>query len=129
MAPKTILLGEDEADIAAMYQTALTQAGFIVAVAANGQEVIGKIKSARPDLILLDINMPGKDGFEVLRDISENADLYQVVKTVPIVMLTNYSNQQDVEYALKMGAQDYLVKSEWTMPAIIEKVKKYLDDD
>ena len=127
MIPKTILLGEDEPNIAEMYKIAFDQAGFNTVLAANGEEVIEQAKNTRPDMILLDINMPVKDGFEVLRDISENLELYSVLKNTPIVMLTNYNNPQDIEYCLKMGAQDYIVKAEWDPKKIVEKVKKILE--
>lgn len=128
MKKKTVLLGEDEKDIAEMYKIALDQAGYNTVLAFDGEEVIAKAKEAMPDIVLLDINMPVKDGFEVLREAGEDLELYTVLKRTPILMLTNYNNPQDIAYCLKMGAQDYIVKSEWTPKIIVEKVKKYLDE-
>jgi CheY-like chemotaxis protein len=127
MVKKTVLIGEDEKDIAFLYKTALESAGFDTVVAANGQEVITKAKEAKPDIILLDINMPVMDGFEVLQKSVEDLQLYTALKQVPILMLSNYNNPQDIEYCMKLGVQDYMVKAEWTPKQIVEKVQKYLD--
>jgi len=125
MDKKVILLGEDEKDIAQMYKIIFEKNGFDTIVAENGQAVIEKIKESLPDILLLDINMPVKDEFEVLRDIAEDSAL-SGMKNVPILMLTNYNNIQDVEYCTKMGARDFIVKSEWTPETVFQKVKKYL---
>lgn len=128
MHKKTILIGEDEKNIQKMYQIAFEQAGYKIITADNGQEVIDKAKEEDPDILLLDINMPVKDGFEVLRDISEDPSLYQVFSQVPILVLSNYSNPQDIEYCMKKGAQDFLVKSDWTPKAIVQKIANYLEE-
>jgi DNA-binding response OmpR family regulator len=129
MAQKLVLLGEDEKNIAEMYEVAFNQAGFNLVLAPNGEEVLQKARELNPDIVLLDINMPVKDGFEVLKEVMENSMSYPNLKGVPIVMLTNYNNTQDVEYCMKMGAQDYIVKSEWTPETIVAKVKKILEKD
>ncbi len=126
MRKKVVLLGEDEKDIAEMYKIAFDKAGYDTVLAYNGNEVIEKAKEVTPDIILLDINMPEKDGYQVLKEISKDMPMYQLLKSTPIIMLTNYSNPQDIDYAMKMGAQDYLVKTEWTPELIAGKIKKYL---
>lgn len=128
MSKKTILIGEDEQNIAEMYKIAFEQAGYHVVSAANGNEVIENGRKVKPNLIFLDINMPVKDGFDVLREISEKLPLYKIFKHIPIIMLSNYSNQQDIDFCLKNGAQDYLVKSDYTPSAIVKMAQKYLDD-
>ncbi|HOZ56167.1 MAG: DNA-binding response regulator MtrA [Parcubacteria group bacterium ADurb.Bin316] len=127
MKQKTILLGEDEKDIAEMYKIVLAKNGFKTIIAENGEEVIKKIKESVPDLLLLDINMPVKDGFEVLQIIATDRSLSSM-RGVPIIMLTNYNNVQDIEYCVKMGASDFIVKSEWTPETVFQKIKKYLDE-
>jgi CheY-like chemotaxis protein len=129
MAKKIILLGEDEKDIAEMYKIVFEKAGFEIVLAANGEEVIKKAKEMELSMLLLDINMPVKDGFEVLQEAAEDPELYKALCKVPIVILSNYNNTQDVEYCIRMGAQDYIVKSEWTPDKIVEKVKKILGQD
>ena len=104
------------------------QAGFNVVTAVNGEEVIDKTRETNPDLVLLDINMPVKDGFEVLKEITEDLALYKIFSNIPVIVLSNYSNSQDIEYCMKKGAQDYLVKTDWTPKAIVKKVKDYLEE-
>jgi DNA-binding response OmpR family regulator len=128
MEKKLILLAEDEKDISEMYKIAFEKAGFKVVTAFDGEEAIELGKKYNPDLILLDINMPKEDGFGVLRDISGDRELYEVFKQTPIFILSNYSNQQDIEYCMNMGAQDYIVKAEWSPSKIVEKVKRYLEN-
>ncbi len=128
MQKKTILIGEDEKNISEMYTIAFEQAGFKVITALNGKEVIEKTKTENPNLILLDINMPVKDGFEVLKDITEDLALYQIFNRIPVIMLSNYSNSQDIEYCMKKGAQDYLIKSDWTPSAIVKKMTDFLEE-
>ncbi len=127
MTKKTILIGEDEKNISEMYRISFEQAGYNVIVAGNGHEVIERAKSDLPHLILLDINMPVKDGFEVLKDISENAKLYNIFSHIPIFVLSNYSNPQDMEYCIKKGAQEFLIKSDWTPKAIVQRVGDFLE--
>ncbi len=127
MEKKTILLAEDEKDAAEMYKVAFEQAGWRVLLAGDGEEVLKLCREESADLILLDINMPKKDGFEVLEDFRSDDYLFEILKKTPIIMLSNYSNPQDIDYCVKMGASDYIVKAEWTPKLIIEKLKKYLD--
>ncbi len=128
MKQKTILLGEDDNDLAQMYKIAFENEGFRVVLAFDGEEVVMKSKLENPDIILLDINMPKKNGFEVLKEACSDIALYRVLKKTPIIMLSNYSNQQDIDYCMKNGAQDFLIKSEWTPEAVIKKVKEYLEE-
>jgi CheY-like chemotaxis protein len=126
MDKKLILLGEDDKAIAEMYKIAFDGFGFKTVIAYNGEEVIEKAKEINPDVLLLDINMPIKDGFEVLKEASTDRALYSALSKTPIIMLTNYSNPQDINYCMKNGAQNYLVKSEWTPEQIIKKINKYI---
>jgi two-component system, OmpR family, alkaline phosphatase synthesis response regulator PhoP len=128
MPQKTILIGEDEKDISEMYRLSFENAGFKVITAYDGQEVIDKAKSESPHLVLLDINMPVKDGFEVLKEVSENIELYKVFSRIPIIILSNYSNPQDMEYCLKKGAQSFIVKSDWTPKLIVKRVSDFLEN-
>lgn len=128
MSKKILLLGEDEKDVSEMYKIAFEKAGFKVLTAFDGEEVIKMAKKEIPDVVLLDINMPKKDGFEVLQDISEDPVLYRAFGRIPVIMLTNYSNTQDIDYCMKMGAQDYIVKVEWTPEKVVKKVESYLKE-
>lgn len=128
MEQKTILIADDEQDIRNMYKIAFEQAGFRVVTAENGIEAIRTGKIEKPDMILLDINMPEKDGFEVLKDITEDMSLFKIFQKIPFIVLSNYSNEQDVSYCKKMGVQEYIVKANCTPEKIVETVKNYLED-
>jgi DNA-binding response OmpR family regulator len=121
-AKKKILLAEDDKFISKAYSAGLQKAGFDIVNATDGVEAIELIKTRHPDIILLDLIMPRKNGFEVLEDLK----LDKSIKTVPIVILSNLGQESDVEKAKALGAADYLVKSNYTMDAVVEKVKFHL---
>jgi len=127
MEQKTVLIGDDEKNIVEMYKVAFEQAGFRVLTACNGNEVIAQAKNERPDALLLDINMPVKDGFEVLQEIHKDEFLLRALNKTYIVMLTNYSNPQDIEYCIKLGARDFIIKAEWKPSSVVAKVQKYFE--
>ena len=99
----SLLLVEDDAAIRTALQLALTRQGHQVAVAASGEEALASYKSVRPDLIVLDVLLPGVDGFEVCRQIRRTEQL-------PIILLTARSDDIDVVVGLESGADDYVVK-------------------
>jgi CheY-like chemotaxis protein len=103
-----------------IYHIKLGEAGYVVSVAANGLEAIKKLEEGDiPDLMLLDIVMPYMDGRDVLKTMRESA----AWKDVPVILLTNISEKQQVEEAFKYGAKDYLIKSHFTPSEVIEKVQ------
>lgn len=117
-----ILLAEDDKFISRAYKDGLGRAGFEVIAVANGLEAMDKIKSEKPDLILLDLIMPIKTGFEVLEELKMDSEL----KKIPAIILSNLGQDQDVEKGKALGAIDYLIKSNLSMKEVIEKVKFYL---
>jgi len=118
---KKILLAEDDEYISKAYKVGLEEADFIVIPAFNGEEAIEKLKIEKPDLILLDLIMPIKNGFDVLRELKKNAEW----KNIPVLILSNLGQDSDIEEALKLGAKDYLVKANFSMKEVIEKIKEY----
>lgn len=98
-----ILLVDDDPDLLSVTGFALQQAGFLVIKAANGAEALQAFAAEQPDLAVLDINMPGMNGFELARRLREQSDL-------PVLMLTVRNEEQDVVRALELGADDYLAK-------------------
>lgn len=116
-----ILIAEDDIFISRAYKDGLQGAGFEVVIAADGQETIEKIRSEKPDLVLLDLIMPVKNGFEVLEEIKADKTL-----NTRIVILSNLGQESDVEKGKELGAVDYLIKSNHSMKDIIEKVKQNL---
>ena len=100
---KTILVVEDEMAIARVARDYLEHAGYDVIVAANGETGLSSARSAKPDLIVLDLGLPGRDGLDVTREIRRSSN-------VPIVMLTARADESDRIVGLELGADDYVVK-------------------
>ena len=106
-----------------MYQRKLTSDGYQVDLAVNGEEGLVKIRSFRPDVVLLDIMMPKLNGLQVLERVKADP----TVSSIPIVILTNLGgSQQDIERGLELGAVAYLVKSAYRPDEVIAKVKEVL---
>jgi len=116
---KKILVVEDEAPLSRALKDKFESEGFEVMVAENGAEVAFK---ELPDMILLDIAMPVMDGLEMLKLLKEN----EVGKNLKVIILTNYGDMDKFMEAKELGANDYLVKADWGMSDIVEKVKKLL---
>jgi two-component system alkaline phosphatase synthesis response regulator PhoP len=100
----TILLVEDEAAIAAFVQTALEREGFAVEVVEDGRQALARVNQALPDLIILDLMLPGVDGLEVCRAVR------RMPSYVPIIMLTARTEDVDKVVGLELGADDYITK-------------------
>ncbi len=119
---KTILLVEDDRFLSEMYATKLSDGGFEVETAGDGQEALKIAKAKNPDLILLDIVLPKMDGFEFLQLLKNDATL----KNIAVVILTNLGQKEEVEKGLKLGASDYIIKAHFTPTEVVAKVKKIL---
>jgi len=120
---KRILIVEDDSFVMDIYQTKLGQSGYEVTGAGNGLEALKKMEEGTFDLILLDIIMPYMDGLEVLKKIKAD----EKNKNLPIILLTNLSQKEEVDKGLGLGANDYLIKSHFTPSEVLEKVKGYLE--
>lgn len=120
---KTILLVEDDAFVSDIYQTRLEQERYKMILASNGLEAMKKMEEGIPDLILLDIVMPYMDGIEVLKKLKAE----EKWKKIPVIILTNLSQKEEVEEGLGIGADDYLIKSHFTPSEVVEKVKSLLE--
>jgi two-component system, OmpR family, KDP operon response regulator KdpE len=103
MSDATILIVDDEPQIRRVMRTTLTSHGYSVVEAASGEEALEKLRAERPDLIILDVNMPGISGLETCAEIRTSSD-------VPIIMLTIRNSERDKVQALDAGADDYVVK-------------------
>lgn len=120
----SILLVEDDATLSEMYTMKLTSAGFDVWNASNGREGLSLLeKRGAPSLALLDVMMPVMDGFSMLEQMKAS----ETWKSIPVIMLTNLGQGQDVERGKKLGAVDYLIKANLTPAQVVEKVKQILD--
>lgn len=121
-AKPKILLIEDDKFLCRAYKDGLERAGFEVSFASDGKEGLEKIKSEKPDLILLDLILPVKGGFEILEELKMEGN----PKDAPVIILSNLGQESDVERGKALGAVDYLIKSDWSMKKVIEKVKFHL---
>lgn len=119
---KKILIIEDDDFFRGLIAKKLLFEEFDAYMAANGEEGLAKIKEQKPDLVLLDMLLPSMDGFEVLAKIKEDP----AISSTPVIIASNLVEKEDVDRALKMGAIDYMIKSQYTPEMIIEKVKKVL---
>lgn len=106
MAKMNVLIVEDETDILQLLKYNVESAGFEVSTAEDGYEALSLAKRQLPDLILLDLMIPGLDGFEVCRELKRNAE----TKHIPIIMLTAKGEEIDRIVGLELGADDYVVK-------------------
>ena len=121
MAKKNIFVVEDEEDILDLIRHHLTKEGFAVATATNGLEAVKAIQRKPPDLILLDLMLPGLDGLEVCRQLKKDSK----TAGVPILMVTAKDEESDVVTGLELGADDYIVKP-FRMKELIARVRAAL---
>lgn len=115
-------MAEDDKFLSVALGDKLEREGFQVVKAPNGLEAINLITQEHPDIILLDLIMPQRTGFQVLEALKLDADLAKI----PVVVLSNLGQESDREKAKNLGAVDYLVKSDVQMGEIVEKIKTYL---
>ncbi len=114
-----ILIVEDDKFLRELIVRKLSQENFQVTEAVDGEEGIKKIKEVIPDMVLLDLILPGIDGFEVLAKVKEDP----ATTSVPVIILSNLGQREDVERGMKLGAIDYLIKAHFTPNEIIDKIK------
>lgn len=119
---KTILFIEDESALQKTFGDLLIQEGHKMIPALDGETGLKLAKKEKPDLILLDLILPKIHGFQVLKKLKEDPE----TKEIPIIILTNLEDMGDVEKALELGATTYLVKANYTLEEVLEKIKKAL---
>jgi DNA-binding response OmpR family regulator len=122
--PSRILLVEDDDSLASVYTTRLQAEGFDVRRVADGEEALASARAYKPDLVVLDVMMPKVSGFDVLdilRNTPETANL-------KVIMLTALSQESDQERAKKLGADDYLVKSQVVISDVIDRIRHHLGE-
>jgi len=120
----SVIVVEDESFLSKVLAERLEDEGFQrVDVAGNGEEAMQKIKANPPSIILLDMILPKKNGFEVLAELKQDKKL----QTIPVLVLSNLGQDQDVEQAKALGAADYLVKSNFSLQKVVAKVYSILE--
>jgi len=114
-----ILLVEDDNFLAGMYNAKLNIEGYSVDLASDGEQGLKLAKEGSPDLILLDIILPKLSGFEVLKAIKKDGK----TKNIPVILLTNLGQRDDVSKGLALGANDYLIKAHFMPSEVVAKIK------
>jgi len=120
--PKKILIVEDDKFLRELIVRKLTNENYDVVQAVDGEQGLQKTKEDKPDLILLDLILPGIDGFEVLAQKKEDP----FIASIPVIVLSNLGQKEDVDKGLSLGATDYLIKAHFTPGEIIEKVRNII---
>jgi two-component system, OmpR family, alkaline phosphatase synthesis response regulator PhoP len=119
---KKILIIEDEETLQRSLMEFIKEEGFEVTGASDGQSGLEMAKIQLPDLIILDIILPKIDGFGVLEGIKKD----EKTKNIPVILLTNLENQEDIQKAFEKGATTYLVMSDYKLEDVVKKIKETL---
>ena len=121
---KKILFIEDESTLQKALEDILKQGGYEMISALDGETGLRLAESEEPDLILLDLILPKLHGFEVLKKLKGGSK----TKDIPIIILTNLESMKEIDQAIELGATTYLVKTQYTIEEVIDKVKKTLKE-
>lgn len=121
---KKILIIEDDPMLLDLCVSKIKSTGFDIDASLDPQEGLEKIVKNKPDLIILDIVLPGIDGFEILKKIRTNSD--KNIAKIPVIVLSNLSQESDIKKAMTLGANSYLLKASVTVNEIIREIKKVL---
>jgi DNA-binding response OmpR family regulator len=117
-----ILVAEDDKFLANAYRVKLTKEGFDILLVSDGEEVLKSLQTFEPDIILLDLMMPKIDGFIVLQILRTT----EKWKTVPVIITSNLGQKEDIEKGMKLGATDYIVKSDSSINDIVLKIRAHI---
>lgn len=119
---KKVLVVEDDTLLKDMLGQQLTKEGWQVLHATEGEQAIALSGSEHPDVILLDLLLPGMSGFDVLAAIKEKEE----TKDIPVIILSNLGQQEDIDKGLKLGAADFMIKSNFTLDEVSNKIKEVI---
>ena len=119
---KYVLVVEDDPFYSKIYKTKLAKERILSEIVGNGNDALRVSRERRPGLILLDLIMPGKDGFETLAELKSDASL----RDVPVVVLSNLSQEEDVRRIMELGAVEYLIKANVPIQEVVSKVRMHL---
>ncbi|OHA79540.1 MAG: hypothetical protein A2747_03830 [Candidatus Yonathbacteria bacterium RIFCSPHIGHO2_01_FULL_44_41] len=117
-----VLIVEDEDFLVRALKDNLVSDGYSVSVAMDGEAAFDELKKKTPSLILLDLLLPKKNGFDVLKEIRQSPEW----QLIPVVILSNLGEDSEIKRALELGANDYFVKSQHPIQEVMEKVREYL---
>ena len=121
---KKVLLVEDDSFLSNIYFIKLKEAGIVVDTAFSGEEAIIKIREQKPDLVLLDIILPGITGWEVLEKIRQDDDL----RDIKVIVLSNIDEEKETNKGSKLGVERHIVKAHHTPSEIVKEVRDLLNN-
>ena len=119
----SILIVEDDKFLRDLLSRKLKNSGYEVEEAVDGKEALKKSKEKKFEIILLDLVLPGINGFEILEEIKKDSE----TSNIPVIILSNLGQEEEVEKGLRLGADDYLIKAHFTPDEIINKIKRILN--
>ena len=123
LANLKIMVVEDDQLLSDLLAKKLAQTGCTLMHAADGIEGLARMRSDHPDLVVLDILMPGMSGFEVLQQMRRDAELVNI----PVILLSNLGQEQDIDRGKELGAANFLIKATVTLDEIVEEIKRVVD--
>ncbi|MFH1643044.1 MAG: response regulator [Patescibacteria group bacterium] len=121
---KKILIIEDESSLQKTLGESLSQEGYVIISALDGEIGLKMATRGKPNLILLDLILPKMNGFDVLKALKANPE----TKSIPVIILTNLEDMRDIEKVLELGATTYLVKANYSLAEITEKIKQVFEE-
>ena len=119
---KKVFIVEDDEFLRSLTAKRLEQEGYEVAVAVDGESATGKITTEKPDILLLDLLLPGKNGFEVLTEVRASSE----TKKLPVIVFSNLGQKEDIEKAQALGVNDFLIKANFTLDDVVAKIGEML---
>lgn len=122
MAEKTVLIAEDDVLIGKAYEDGLSALGYTVFRAINGKEALDMLVKNKPRVLLLDLRMPEKDGFQVLEEMNSQG----LMATTTVIVTSNFDQESDVTRCKKLGAKEYLVKANTSITDVAAVIEKYV---
>jgi DNA-binding response OmpR family regulator len=120
-----VLVVEDDRFLGSAYKAKLSKSGFEVQLATDGDEALVVLQTFIPDLILLDLVMPNRDGFSTLDVIRHT----EGIKDIPVIVASNLGQKEDFDKAIALGATDFIVKSDVSLDELIARIQKHLSTD
>lgn len=119
---KKILVIEDDEHVSKVYEMKFSKEGYNTIFVMSGEEAVEKITDEKPNLVILDLMVPKKDGFVILEEIKKNPS----TASIPVLVLSNLGGKGDQDRALALGANEYMVKVNYSMQEVIDRAKSYL---
>ena len=121
-----VLLVEDDPFLSSLLKNRLQKEGLEVILARDGEEALNSLKSGKPDLILLDLILPKKSGFEVMEEMRNDPQIQS--QEMPIIIISNLGQPEDISRGQELGAIEYFIKAKTSIDELVEKIKGFLEN-